>query len=107
MGGLLGISWLIHAISPFEVTSCAICVQSAGVPIAAPALSVLARAVNFCATNLPNASPASISLLVAVPAMILASSCSSNFCWIYAISPGNNNFIISAVTPANTALSEG
>jgi len=41
------------------------------VPMAAPALSVLALAVNFCATAFPNASPASISLLTLAPAIIL------------------------------------
>lgn len=54
--------------------------QSAGVPAAVPALSVLALAVNFCATSRPNASPASISLLVAVPAIILDNMASSAFC---------------------------
>lgn len=56
---------------------------------------------------IPNASPAAISLRVAAPAIIMDNSCSFAFCSILAISVGNNNFIISAVTPAITAASDG
>ena len=82
MGGRLGDSRLYQGVSPVAKQVTSSCCQIAGVPTAAPALSPLALVTNFCATDLPNPSPASSSLLIFAPAIILALLCSSAFCCI-------------------------
>src|SRR3954451_4472757 len=72
IGGRLGVSRLIQAISPFAWQSASIFAQSAGVPTALLVLSVLPRAINACATSLPRAPPAAKSLRTLAPANNLA-----------------------------------
>ena len=79
MPGRFGLSWLIQGTSPLATQSASCCAQMVALPTAAPALSPLALAINFAATNLPNASPASKSLRTLAPAINLALLCSSAF----------------------------
>src|SRR6185295_20335115 len=75
MPGLLGFSWLYHGTSPLVIQSCSNWDWIARLPPAVPALSPLALVINFCATALPNASPASRSLRTLAPAINLAFLC--------------------------------
>src|SRR5579862_591734 len=107
IGGRAGTSRLFHGVCPAAAVWVARPAQMVAFPTATLALSVLARAINRSATCLPKASPALTSLRAAAPDSMAANSASSAFCWMLAISSGNNDFIISAVTPASTAASEG
>ena len=70
MGGRRGTSRLSQATWPIPVVTVTKLAQSVGVPTALLALSALPLAVNNCATCRPSASPAVISLRVAVPDLI-------------------------------------
>src|SRR5688572_9437519 len=107
IGGRLGVSRLIHGISPcFTAVSANAC-HCGLLPPAVPIRSFLARFVASVATALPNAKPLAISLDVARPDQSAALRWLAACSVISSKAPGKSSFNISAVTPDNTASCEG
>ena len=67
IGGRAGLSMLCHGMSPRTAARAGSVAHSAGEPPAAPMPSEAARATNIAAMARPSATPAAMSLAVALP----------------------------------------